>query len=140
MQSNIIERRKQEVIVNKPVTVICVVDDLAEKNDIILNMRKFCKENRVNFHIRLFNSTKYSDDRHNIYRLPAFHVTIKKNYLRTFYPNTRPYQHVLECIDIYDKQSAPRKNRVFSIFNSIKALFTRIFRKPAKKNDKVLDW
>jgi hypothetical protein len=139
MQNNIIERRKEAIIVNRPVTVTCVVDDLAEKDKRILDMRKFCKEQRVNFQMRTFDSTKYSDDRDNIYRLPAFHITIKGNYNRTFYPNTRPYQHVLECIEIYNKRNISRKSKLIAFFNGLKGLFSRIFSKP-NTTEKARDW
>jgi hypothetical protein len=139
MQSNIIERRKEPNVVNRSIIVTCVVDDLAEKDKRILDMRKFCKEQRVNFQMRTFDSTKYSDDRDNIYRLPAFHITIKGNYNRTFYPNTRPYQHVLECIDIYNKRNISRKSKILEFFTGLKGLFARIFSKPTKI-EKARDW
>ena len=139
MQNNIIERRKEVVIANRPVTVTCVVDDLAEKDERILNMRKFCKEQRVNFQMRVFDSIKYSDDRDNIYRLPAFHITIKGTYNRTFYPNTRPYQHVLECIEIFNKRNISLKGKLSAFFRGLKGVFGRLFSKP-NKNEKARDW
>ena len=110
MQTNIIEKRKVKPIENRPVTVVCVVDDLGEKDDRLLKMREFCKINHVQFTMRVFDSIKYSEDCNNIHRLPAFHIKIKRNYQRTFYPNTRPYQHVLECIEIYEQRKDAYKN------------------------------
>lgn len=129
MQSNIIEKHKPRPVENKPITVVCVVDDLADKDDRLTKMREFCKTNHIQFTMRVFDSIKYSEDCNNIRRLPAFHVKIKRNYIRTFYPNTRPYQHVLECIEIYEKRKDSCLPKLYMWFNSY-------FRQP--KREKVV--
>lgn len=133
MQSNIIEKQKSKPIENRPITVICVVDDLAEKDDRLTKMREFCKTHRIQFTMRVFDSIKYSEDCNNIRRLPAFHVKIKRNYQRTFYPNTRPYQHVLECITIYEQQKETCMPKFYT-------WLMNYFKKHQKKQDLPKDW
>jgi hypothetical protein len=90
---------KKEIM---PVHIKCIVDDLGDKDDFIPLMRDYCnKEKSIIFSTREYNSSKYSEDRDVIARLPAFHAYINGQYMRTFYPNTRPYQHVEECIAEY---------------------------------------
>ena len=132
MQSNIIEKRKPQYIENRPITVICVVDDLGEKDERLSKMREFCKGHRIQFKMRVFDSIKYSEDCNNINRLPAFHVKIKRNYQRTFYPNTRPYQHVLECIEIYEQRKDKFKNILPKIYQWLKSCFIKSKTEKAK--------
>ena len=133
MQSNIIEKRKPQPIILRPITVICVLDDLGYKDDRLIKMREFCRENRINYMTRIFDSQKYSEDRHNISRLPAFHIKIKKNWQRTFYPNTRPYQHVQECIEIYEKR-LNKKTLLCKFYIWLKSCFTK------GKTEQKKDW
>ena len=94
-----IKPQKKEIL---PVHVKCIVDDLGDKDAFIPIMRDYCnKEKSILFSTREYNSSKYSEDRDIIVRLPAFHVYSNGQYMRTFYPNTRPYQHVEECIAEY---------------------------------------
>ena len=102
MIENIIQR-KQTDINNKAVHICCVVDDYndANMNPIIQRIKQHVIESGASFSTRIFNSIKKSDDRNNIRRLPAFHAYIERNYIETFYPNTRPIQHVDEAVERY---------------------------------------
>ena len=95
------------------VKIYCIVDELSDANDdIIKYVRDYCLRNNVIFETRRFNSHKYSNDRNFIRSLPAFHLYINTNYNRTFYPNTRPIQHIQEGIQLYiDKIENKKKKR-----------------------------
>ena len=74
------------------------------------------------FITREYDSRKFSNDRDVIQRLPAFHVHINKAYNRTFYPNTRPLDHINECIELYIRlffQSNSLNLSIILLFNSI---------------------
>jgi hypothetical protein len=113
-----------------PVHIKCIVDDLGDKHAFIPIMRDYCnKEKSIMFSTREYNSSKYSEDRDIIVRLPAFHAYINGQYMRTFYPNTRPYQHVEECISEYVKRKTQieiRRSRPWFFvawYNKFMALF-----------------
>lgn len=94
-----------------PIVVCCVVMNLSKYDDRDVRVIKeyAISENTI-FETRVYNSYKYSEDRYFIERLPAFHIIVNGAYRRTFYPNTRPLQHIEECITEY-KESLARKRR-----------------------------
>ena len=95
-----------------PIKVYCVVDDFGDYNDeTIRSIRDYCNNRHVQFLTRMYSPYKYSDDRNCIHALPAFHIYIKKSYFDTFYPTTRPIQHITDSIDIYSKQLQEKKKR-----------------------------
>jgi len=97
---------------NYPVRIICVVSELSDAGlPLIQAIREYARDSGVIFQTRLYNSLKYSDDRNNITRLPAFHAYIKKAYTKTFFPNTRPIQHINESIEMYLKYKEAKAKR-----------------------------
>jgi hypothetical protein len=109
--------------------VKCVVEDLSEKIPDIINIRDYAHSQNVNFMTREYNSTKYSDDRMNITRLPAFHIYMNSNYRTTFYLNTRPYQIIQETVEKYDTQQEKRRLRRSwtTFYTDLKAYIKRVF-------------
>lgn len=104
-----------------PITLCCVLDDLSDYNNPNIHaIRDYAISMKILFKSREYNSTKYSDDRHLITRLPAYHIYIKNSLFRTFYPNTRPYQHIQESIAEY--------NTILEQKNLRKTLFRRLFK------------
>ena len=88
-----------------PIHVTCILDEHSDYNDPILHqIRDHCIKCSVLFTSRIYDSYKYSCDRDFIERLPAFHIYIKRAYIKTYYPNTRPLQHVNETIELYQNQ------------------------------------
>jgi len=93
-----------------PIVVKCVVENLADySNKETHSIRDFAISENVLFETRVYNSYRYSEDRYEIRQLPAFHVYTNGAYRRTFYPNTRPLQHIQECIADY--RAAVEKKR-----------------------------
>jgi hypothetical protein len=115
-----------------PVKVYCIVDDISDASrDLRI---KEIKTHAVNsgaiFMTRLYDSRKYSTDRHIITRLPAFHVYIKNGYDRTFYSNTRPLDHINECINIYLKEQdeiIKKKEQWRRLYQNIKNFVWKLF-------------
>jgi hypothetical protein len=95
------------------VKICCIVDELPDANDeSIKRIRDYCLDKNVIFETRVYDSYKYTNDRHFIRILPAFHLYVYNVYERTFYPNTRPYQHINEGIQLYiDKIEKKRKRK-----------------------------
>ena len=114
MFSNILyfKQPKKEKIYS-PVRIYCIVDELSDtKDDTIKYIREYCLQKNIIFESRRYNSYKYSNDRNYIRSLPAFHLHINNNYNRTFYPNTRPIQHIDEGLQIYiDKIERKKKKK-----------------------------
>jgi hypothetical protein len=88
-----------------PIAVKCVVASLSEKNSEILKIRDFANDMNINFVMREYNSKKFSDDRHRITRLPAFHIYVNRGYRNTFYLNTRPCQIIKQIVEEEGKKS-----------------------------------
>ena len=87
-----------------PITVKCVVDDISKINKDIHTTREFCNDLNILFITREYNSSKYSDDRDNIHRLPAFHIYVKKSYKKTFYLDALPCEIIQETVEKYLKK------------------------------------
>ena len=102
------EEKEKEYI---SVKLYCVVEDLSDANDeLIKSIRNYSLQKNVLFETRVYNSYKNANDRNFIRTLPAFHIYINNSYNRTFYPNTRPFQHINESIQIYlDKIERKKK-------------------------------
>jgi hypothetical protein len=103
--------KKEKEYIN--VKIQLIVYDLSDSNDeVIKNIKSYTLSKNMIFETRRFNSYKHSNDRHYIRSLPAFHLYVNNIYERTFYPNTRPFQHVNEGLEIYmEKIKNKKKNK-----------------------------
>jgi len=131
MIENTIQRRHSSStdLSNRAVHICCVVDDYndANKNPIIQKIKQHVLESGATFSTRIFDSRKKSDDRNNIKRLPAFHTYIERNYIETFYPNTRPIQHIDEAVERY-RVLVNKRQRRKEWFRSSMRYFMSFFR------------
>ena len=131
-----------------PVHVTCVLDEYSDFNNPILHgIRDHCNKKSVLFTSRLYDSDKYSCDRYFIERLPALHIYIKKAYIKTYYPNTRPLQHVDEAVELYLKRLESTKKRkgiwrkrFLSIVKWFKALGHNKTRLEKYQEEQAADW
>lgn len=120
-----------------PICVKCVLDELDDYNDVNIHaIRDYCIQLNVMFDTRLYDSDKYHDDRDVIERLPAYHVYINRRIFRTFYPNTRPYQHIQESIQYYKDGIEARKRRRHRFQSFIASIIT-MFRNLGKRKTKM---
>jgi len=118
-----------------PVRIICVVRNIDEPlSSNIQEIKKFCLELNLFFETREFDSWKFRHDRDQIERLPAFHIYMRSTYERTFYPDTRPYQHITEVKAIYVKGLEKRTKRgdTWGIWSRILAFLKRIRNPPTR--------
>ena len=131
------EQRKLALAKRKiqyPIKIYCIVDDLsdASRDTLIRQIKQHALQSKIIFTTRVYDSTKYSNDRDIITRLPAFHVYIKKGYNRTFYANTRPLDHINECVDLYLKEEddrVQRRARWLAFYERCKSFFFGLLRK-----------
>ena len=131
-----------------PVHVTCVLDDYSDYSDpTIHSIRDHCKSKSVLFTTRIYDSDKYSCDRYFMERLPAFHIYIKKAYIKTYYPNTRPLQNVDEAVETYMKRLEAAKKKkltwqkwIQSIKMWFKALGHRKTRLEKYQEEQAADW
>jgi hypothetical protein len=112
-----------------PIHLCCVLDELSDYNDPHIHaIRDYAISMKIIFKSREYDSRKYSDDCNEIRRLPAYHIYIKGNRYRTFYPNTRPYQHIQETLDEYNavlERKKLRKTRLTRFYAAFMSLFKR---------------
>jgi len=120
-----------------PVKVYCIVDDLSEasRNTLLRDIKSHAINSGAIFTTREYDSSKFSNDRDVIQRLPAFHIHINKVYNRTFYPNTRPLDHINECIKIHltqEENKEIRKERWRKWYDSLRKWISKFkFRETA---------
>jgi hypothetical protein len=117
-----------------PIKIYCIVDDLsdASRDTLVRQIKEHALQSKVIFSTRVYDSQKYSNDRDIITRLPAFHVHIKNVYNRTFYANTRPLDHINECIALYlkdEKEKVQRKAEWLKFFERCKNFLYRLVHK-----------
>lgn len=146
---NVIERTERKIY---PITVKCVVDDLSDISKDIIALRDYAHSLNILFVTREYDSRKYSNDRHYIERLPAFHIYVKTSYKRTFYPNTRPYQIIQQTVEKYIKRTEELENnkdawyRFFNkFFERVKKLIQQktrmeVYAEEKKKDNRIRDW
>lgn len=114
-----------------PITVKCIVDCISEADPQLLPFREYAHSLNINFVTREYDSSRYSDDRDRITRLPAFHIYVKKTYKETFYPNTRPYQIMQDTVESYKIKQNIKKKTWISFYTVIKKRFAALFRRTA---------
>ena len=114
-----------------PITVKCIVDCISDADPQLLPFREYAHSLNINFVTREYDSWKYSDDRRNISKLPAFHIYVKKNYKQTFYPNTRPYQIMHDTVEAYKIKQIRHKRSWTSFYTDLKARLAAIFHRTA---------
>ena len=79
-----------------PIRIICVTENIRDlDNETVKVVQKHCQDLNIEYGTRQFNSRKYSDDRDNITRLPAFHLYSRRCLKSTFYTTD-------DVIDIID--------------------------------------
>jgi len=131
-----------------PVNICCVVNDYADANTCktIAGIKAYTLESGAMYTTRMYDSRKISEDRYEIQRLPAFHIYIKNRYIKTFYPNTRPLQHIDESIERYIKREeekviyTARWSNLYSKFvNWLKHLTHRNTRMEKYERDLAID-
>jgi len=115
------------------VKIICVVDDYTDAGTVVIQgIRTHTHNSGAIYQTRIYNSLKHSKDRDYITRLPAFHGYVNGIYNRTFYPNTRPLQHINECIELCIKIDENRKERREIFYKMYRTFIDWITRKKAK--------
>ena len=99
-----------------PIIVTLVMREHRDSMDaVIKDIRDFCNDFNLLFESRLYDSYTYRQDRDEVLRLPALHIAVNGNWARTFYPNTRPLQHIEEVRNEYLvalEKKAERKGRL----------------------------
>jgi hypothetical protein len=131
VESQLSTNATKPLSIKYPVKIYCIVDDLsdASRDRLLRDIKTHTIHSGAIFITREYDSMKFSNDRDVIQRLPAFHAYINKSYNRTFYANTRPLQHINECIDIYlkgEELKAKRKERWRNLYMSFKNWIQKI--------------
>jgi hypothetical protein len=142
------ERLRQAAGSHLPIHICCILDEYQDYEDPVLHkIREHCINSDVLFTTRLYDSYKYTCDRDYIERLPALHIFVKQLYIKTYYPNTRPLQHIDETVEKYMRSlelKKARKNKWKKYFASLKkwilSLGHRKTRMEKYNEERALDW
>lgn len=122
-------QKKQPSKNTLPIIIRCILYDLSDFNDNDIHIiRDYCNSKNVLFVTRRFNSSKYSDDRYYIKKLPAFHVYIKDSYKETFYLNSDSCKKINEIIELY-KDRIQMKEKKKQAWKNFYNNFLNIFRR-----------
>lgn len=98
------ESRSQTTEPLHPISVTLVVKQLGKQEgyeDSIKVLRDLCRDLRITFSMREYDSYKYRCDRDEIERLPALHIHTHSYHNKTFYINTRPIQIIQDTVTNY---------------------------------------
>jgi hypothetical protein len=95
------------------VRVCCVV---GEHEDLIETPRvEEIKEQALKYGMsvstRLYDARKNSVDRYEVTKLPAFHIFVEQDHIKTFYPDSDANIYLEESLDFYRKRQRARKTR-----------------------------
>jgi hypothetical protein len=86
-----------------PYKVYYIVESLEEYDPTPLNKLKELLEGQdIVIQVREFNSVRYADDRDIIEYLPAFHLYINKECMKTFYTDSNFIEEIQDGIDEYN--------------------------------------
>ena len=105
------------------------------RDPFIPQMRDFCHEQKVHFTTREYAPRKYSEDCDFIERLPALQMVEGKYHHKTFYPDTRPYQHVEEAVLRHRSRELTKqasKGAWTKKFTSLQDSIANLFRKKTR--------
>jgi len=134
MDTNPIEKKGYTEKKYYPIKIVCVVDEYNETaTPLIQAIRDYALEKGVIFQTRIYDSSKRSEERLYIERLPAFQAYNKKAYLKTFYPNTRPIQHIDELIHEQMVKEERRNMKRFPKLSSVIAWIKTLLRRKTAK-------
>ncbi len=129
-----------------PITITLVIRNMDHYNTAeFKQLREFCATQNIMWDTREYDSYRYRHDRDEISALPALHAHINGYHERTFYPNTRPIQHIQEVITVYHasvERARERQKRWRSFFTNLRAILkqllirapTRMEREEAKRH------
>ena len=116
---------------------ICQVVASKEQSEPIHDIENYIEDRDIPFHIREFDSWKYSHDRHNISRLPAFHIYHGSIYIKTFYPNEK-YQEIIDDSFVECEKRRVRRDRMMVIFKSIIPKW--LCKRRVSRRPNVIEW
>jgi hypothetical protein len=116
---------------------ICQVVASNDNCDLMPDIANYIRDRDIPFDLREFDSWKYSHDRHNITRLPAFHIYHGSIYLKTFYPNENYEKIIEECSVECEKRSA-RINIIMSILKSVIPKW--VYKRRAYTRPALVEW
>jgi hypothetical protein len=103
-----------------PIEICCVVADHSEIDTDIEIVNEYSSNLGLNFKLREYDSLKYSDDRHMISNLPAFHIYFGEGYFDTIYLDERVLKKIDDYIKKYEETQVERKKFIQTWMNILK--------------------
>jgi len=113
MITNILHvKPKSKPKIYSDIHIECIVYELSDVDEELKEIRIKCHEMNVMFITRKYNSTKYSNDRHYITSLPAFHIYVKQIYKLTTFPNNEPLKLIKNEISLYKHKLIEQQRKI----------------------------
>jgi hypothetical protein len=97
------------------VRVCCVVGDYEDliETPKVEEIKEQALKYGMSVSTRLYDARKNSIDRYEVTKLPAFHIFVEQDHIKTFYPDSEedPNLYLEEGLDFYRKRQRARKTR-----------------------------
>lgn len=110
-------KEMREKVLRKFRIVLVVKDTLNAEHQ---KVYEFCKNEKIPFLYREFNSREFEEDQDHIVSLPALHVYYKNNHTKTVHMNEDIISCILSEINKHQVQSVKKKSYWFSFKNIFK--------------------
>lgn len=103
----------KQVVPNNAFCIKFIVRDIsATETSWYHDIQDYCKERKIPFVCRLFNSLEIEEDCHFIESLPAVHIYHKNDYIKTIHMKDNPVLSIQNQIQTY-KDKKLLKKRTF---------------------------
>jgi hypothetical protein len=97
------------------VRICCVVGDYEDliETPKVEEIKEQALKYGMSVSTRLYDARKNSVDRYEVTKLPAFHIFVEQDHIKTFYPNPDEDANIYleEGLDFYRKRQRARKTR-----------------------------
>lgn len=98
------------------VRICCIVEDYEDLIEIpkVEEIKEQALKYGMSVSTRLYDARKNSVDRYEVTKLPAFHIFVEQDHIKTFYPDSDEdaNQYLEESLDFYRRRQRARKTRV----------------------------
>jgi hypothetical protein len=116
------------------ISVVCVIEDTCEFG----NIEDYCSSSNIDFSVRVYNSTRFPEDRIFVAKLPAFHIYEENNiYTTTLYQHEHTCSQIQQMYEIAELKKYERLAKR-QIWNEKLKFVKRAFKRLSLKTDSMV--
>ena len=115
------------------ISVVCVIENDCEFGQI----EKHCSSFKIDFSVRIYDSSRFQEDRNFIAKLPAFHIYENEIYMTTIYQDENTCSQIQTIYDIAEVKKYERLAKK-QIWNEKLKFVKRMFKRLSLKTDSVV--